>query len=94
VSAPQLRLAQADASWSSPAASRTRLALFTAVGRALYSSLVATRPLVRDPGWEKGDNTPHPGCAILSIRTFGGRHQLPRVKIDASRSRSCMVAAV
>jgi hypothetical protein len=33
----------------------------------------------------KGDNTTHPGCPILSTRTFGGRRQLPRVKIDASR---------
>ena len=37
------------------------------------------------PGWEKGDNTTHLGCLILSIRTFGGRRQLPRVKIDAGR---------
>ena len=53
VSAPYLRLAQADASWSSPVASRTRLASFTVVGRVLYSSLVATRPLVGEQDGRK-----------------------------------------
>jgi hypothetical protein len=84
VSAPQLRLAQADASWSSPAASRTRLAVHR--GRASAVPLAGgNAPVGGRPGWEKGDNTRHPGCLILSIRTFGGRRRRRRVKIDASR---------